>query len=103
MNELKRDSNTDVEYCKTLTRNFFIEHFQWLLLNEETGKLKKNKCKCPKAAIIFKEKHLRWSLLVIKLFQRRCFPVNTGKFLRATFLKKFCERLLSDGGRLKRQ
>ena len=88
---------------RNFKKSFFIEHFQWLLLNRETGKLKKNKCKCPKAAIVFKEKHLRWSLFFIKLFQRRCFPVNTAKFLRTTFLKNFCERLVSDGGRLKWQ
>ena len=99
----ERDSNTDVKYCKTLRRDFVIEHLQWLILNGERRKLKKNKCKCPKAAIVFKEKDLHWSLFFIKVFQRKCFPVNTGKFLRATFLKNSCERLLSDGGRLKRQ
>ena len=54
---------------------------------------------------IFKGKHLRWSLFLIKLrawkpatlskkgLQHRCFPVNILKFLRAPILKDICERL----------
>ena len=37
----------------------------------------------------FTEKHLRWSLFLIKLQtlgQHRCFPVNFGKFLRTLIL-----------------
>ena len=39
---------------------------------------------------IFIKKALSWSLLLIKLFQHRCFPVNIAKFLRTpSFLKSF--------------
>ena len=53
----------------------------------------------------FTGKHLCWSLLLIKLQNfwsaaslkktpTPCFPVNIAKFLRKTFVKNICERLL---------
>ena len=54
---------------------------------------------------IFTEKHLCWSLFLIKLWTLRpatllkrdcntCFPVNIAKFLRISILKNIRERLL---------
>ena len=39
---------------------------------------------------IFKEKHLFWSFLFIKLLQRKCFPVNIAKFLRRPIFNNIC-------------
>ena len=34
------------------------------------------------------------TIFLKKRLQQRCFPVNTAKFLRMSFLKNTCERLL---------
>ena len=58
-----------------------------------------------KKFVNFTEKHLCWSLFLIKLqvwacifikkrLQHWCFPVNFAKFLRTCILKNICERLL---------
>ena len=55
----------------------------------------------------FTEKHLCWSLFLIKLqastlikrLQHRCFPVKFEKFLRTPILKNICERLLLKVGK----
>ena len=56
------------------------------------------KCSVKKAVLknfaIFIGKNLSWSLFLIKLFQRRRFPVNIAKFLRTAILRNICERLL---------
>ena len=41
-------------------------------------------------------KRLRWSLFLIKLqrLRRRCFPMNTAKFLKTAISKNICELLL---------
>ena len=46
----------------------------------------------------FTERHLCWSLFLIKLQdwrpQHRCFPVKFGTFLKTSILKNICEQLL---------
>ena len=62
----------------------------------------------PKNLAIFIGKHLRWSLFFNKVaglkvctfiknrFQRRCFPMNIAKFLRAAFfIEHFWQLLLA--------
>ena len=46
----------------------------------------------------FTQKHLCWSLILIKLqaFKRRCFPLKFAKYLRTPILKNICKRLLLD-------
>ena len=36
---------------------------------------------------MFTEKHLGWSLYLIKRLQRKCFPLDIAKFLRTPILK----------------
>ena len=40
---------------------------------------------------------LKAGSVIEKRLQRRCFPVNIAKYLRATILKNICERLLLEG------
>ena len=47
-----------------------------------------------KNSAIYIGKNLSWSLLLTKLFQHRCFPVNIVNFLRTSILRNICERLL---------
>ena len=55
-------------------------------------------CSMKKAVLkifaIFIGKNLSWNLVLIKLSQHRCFPVNIAKFLRTPILTNICERLL---------
>ena len=39
-------------------------------------------------------KHRCWSLFLLQLQQRRCFPVKLMKFLSTLILKNICERLV---------
>ena len=50
----------------------------------------------PKNFLNFIGKRLCWSLFLIKLqrLRRRCFPMNTAKFLKTPISKNICERLL---------
>ena len=50
--------------------------------------------KTPVLESVFNKEGLKACNFIKKRLQRRCFPVDTAKFLRRPILKNMCERLL---------